>query len=174
MKRQTRRFRKAVDLWQQHPAPTPHMKAIALNNLAQTYRRQKRYDEAAPLFLQARQLLEEVRGRPRRELASPGESCRGFQAETGHYPLAVATFSHAIELSVETRGEDNPDVALLRLEFAALRRAQGHYVESVDLSRRPCRCWPTPSARKTRGCSSRQADYKRCLKEAQAHVVMMK
>ncbi|MGC4052376.1 MAG: tetratricopeptide repeat protein [Paludibaculum sp.] len=95
-----------------------------LNDL-RSLRRQKRYDEAAP-YSSGPAIAGRVQGSTR--AASILGNHAGFQAETGRCPLAVATFGHAIELSVETRGEDDPDVALLRLEFAALRRAQGHYV----------------------------------------------
>ncbi len=122
--------RRALALAEESAGVKATARAQALNNLAQALRLQKRYDEAEPLYRQALAILD-------RDPASARilANLAGFYHDRENESRAVEYYTRALEVLESSLGPEHPETALIRTRLAEVRRAQGHYAESLALFR---------------------------------------
>jgi tetratricopeptide (TPR) repeat protein len=124
--------RRALALAGEASAPRDSGRAQALNNLAQALRFERRFNEAEPLYEEAVRLFEGDAAATARVLAN----LAGFWHDQEREPRAAELYTRALALLEASLGAGNPETELVRTRLAEVRRAQGHYAQSLDLYRR--------------------------------------
>jgi tetratricopeptide (TPR) repeat protein len=110
--------------------------ALALNNLAVTYRGLARYAEAEPLYRRAIEIDERTLGKDHPEVAIRYNNLALLLRDQGKYAEAEPLFRRAIEIGEKAFGKDHPAIATEYNNFALLLRDQGKYAEAELLHRR--------------------------------------
>ena len=109
--------------------------AVALNNLAESYRAAGRYAEAEPLFRQALEITRKTLGEGHSEYAKHLNNLAGLLQDKGDYAGAEPLFRQALEIDRKTLGEGHPSYAIRLNNLAALLKAKGDYVGAEPLYR---------------------------------------
>jgi tetratricopeptide (TPR) repeat protein len=112
--------------------------ASTLNNLAELYRTQGRYDQAEPLYLQALELRKRLLGEDHPDVATSLNNLAELYNSQGRYDRAEPLCLQALELRKRLLGEDHPDIATslnnLALLYKSQRyKSQGHYDQAEPL-----------------------------------------
>jgi tetratricopeptide (TPR) repeat protein len=124
-------FRKAADL--QKELGLEEDFALTLNNLAELYYYQGRYDQAEPLFLQALELRKRLLGEDHPDIATSLNNLAGLYYYQGRYDQAEPLYLQALELRKRLLGEDHPSVASSLNNLALLYESQGRYDQAEPL-----------------------------------------
>ncbi|WP_218080811.1 tetratricopeptide repeat-containing protein [Anthocerotibacter panamensis] len=106
--------------------------AANLNNLANLYSSQGRYDEAEPLYVQALALYRKLLGEEHPDVASSLNNLAGLYYSQGRYDEAEPLLQQALRL-VRKLGEEHPKVAISLNNLAGLYYSQGRYDEAEPL-----------------------------------------
>ncbi len=160
--------RRAVDMAETSGAQ-PRKRALALNNLAQALRFERRYDEAEPLYAEALGLLD---GTP--ESAEVLANFAGLQHDREREARAVEYYRRALNVMDGSVGPEHPEPALVRTRLADVRRAQGHYSESLDLYRQSLPLLERAYGPDDERVVAAARAFKRATAEAQRHTVAVR
>jgi CHAT domain-containing protein/tetratricopeptide (TPR) repeat protein len=119
------------------PAAAATVTAVAasLNNLAELYRAQGRYADAAPLYERSLVILEKTLGPGHPDVARALNNLAELYTRQGRYADAEALFKRSLTIR-ETLGPDHPDVAQSLNNLAGLYRRQGRYADAEPLYKR--------------------------------------
>jgi tetratricopeptide (TPR) repeat protein len=131
-------LRRAVHQAEARAADHPVL-ATALNDLAEVYRAQAKYDEAVPLYRRAIEIAEKSRGPHDASLARPLNSLALVYRAQGMYDEAEPLCQRAIgilEKSASSKSADDPILAPSVNNLLAVYLAQGRYGEALPLYRR--------------------------------------
>jgi len=134
-RRSVRYEEQLVELAEADFGPEDIRTATALNNLAESYRAQGRFDEAEPLCRRAIEIGEKTLGLGHPHIASYINNLGGLLQATGRSDEAEPLYRRAIEIGEKTLGPDHPDVANWANNFATLLQATGRYDEAEHLYR---------------------------------------
>ena len=104
--------------------------AQSLNNLANLYSFQKRYDEAESLYLEALKISKQLLGEKHPEVATFMNNLATLYKKQGRYEEAQPLYLEALELRQDILGKDNPDYATSVHNLAALYECQERYEEA--------------------------------------------
>ena len=107
--------------------------ATSIDNLAQLYYSQGRYEEAEPLYLQALKLRRKVLGEENSYVATSLNNLAVFYHSQRRYEEAESLYLQALKLSRKLLGEEHPYVATSLNNLAALYRSQRRYQEAETL-----------------------------------------
>ncbi|MEM8640686.1 MAG: tetratricopeptide repeat protein [Cyanobacteria bacterium P01_G01_bin.54] len=107
--------------------------ATMLNNLAELYRVQGKYEQAEPLFLQALEIRKKVLGEDHSDVALSLNNLAALYYGQGKYEQAEPLFLQALEIRKKVLGEDHSDIAITLNNLAELYRAQGKYEQAEPL-----------------------------------------
>ena len=108
--------------------------ASFLNNLADLYCSQGRYEEADPLYLQALELRRRLLGNNHPDVAYSLRSLADLYNSQGRYEEAEPFYLKALELFKRLLGENHPDVATSLNNLASLYDSQGRYEKAEPLN----------------------------------------
>ena len=104
-----------------------------LNNLANLYSLQKRYDQAESLYLEALKLSKQLLGEKHPEVATCMNNLATLYRKQGRYDEAQPLYLEALELRQDILGKDNPDYATSVHNLAVLYDCQQRYDEAEPL-----------------------------------------
>ena len=124
-------YRKAVDLQQE--LGLEEDLSSTLNNLANLYYAQGRYEQAEPLYLQALELYKRLLGDNHPDVAMSLNNLAGLYEAQGRYEQAEPLYLQALELYKRLLGDNHPHVATSLNNLAYLYRAQGRYEQAEPL-----------------------------------------
>jgi tetratricopeptide (TPR) repeat protein len=100
--------------------------AQGLNNLADLYDRQGRYEEAEPLFQQALTIREQVLGEAHPDTAQSVWRLAVISRRQRHYQEAMSLYQRALSIYKQTLGETHLRTQSLQRDYISLLRAMGH------------------------------------------------
>jgi len=109
--------------------------AVALNNLAESYRAAGRYAEAEPLYREALKITRKTLGAGHPEYAIRLNNLALLLRDKGDYVGAEPLYREALEITRKTLGEGHPSYAIRLNNLAALLKAKGDYVGAEPLFR---------------------------------------
>jgi len=115
--------------------------ATSLNNLAELYRTQGRYGEAAPLFQRALSIRERLLGPKHAQVATVLNNLALVYYAQARYGEAEPLHKRALEIWEKRYGPQHPQVATSVNNLGELYRAQGKYVLAEQYSRRALAIW---------------------------------
>jgi CHAT domain-containing protein/Tfp pilus assembly protein PilF len=107
-----------------------------LNNLAELYREQGRYEGAELLFRRSLEIREKVLGPDHPEVALALHNLAGLYLKQGRYSEAEPLYRRSLGIFEKNLGPNHPDVARSLNNLAELYREQGRYTEAEPLYRR--------------------------------------
>jgi tetratricopeptide (TPR) repeat protein len=147
--------------------PRDPARAQSLNNLAQALRFERRFEEAEPLYQETIALL----GRDAAAAGHVVANLAGAYHDQERESRAVELYTRALALLEASLGAGHPETELVRTRFAEVRRAQGHYAQSLDLYRHA-----VPLLERSYGPDDPRVmaalhDFKRTEAEAKQHIV---
>jgi tetratricopeptide (TPR) repeat protein len=116
--------------------------AIALNNLAQVFRLQHRYEEAEPLYRQALAALGQSVGTGTPDYALAVANLAEFFEERGRYPGAVKLYTEAYDILEGTLGKGHSQSLKIRNKLAGVYEAMGRNTEASRI-RKPSGAIPS-------------------------------
>ena len=125
-----------VDLAEAEFGAEDERTATALNNLAESYRAQARYNEAEPLYRRALAIGEKTLGLDHPDLAAWLNNLASLLYSTGRYDEAEPFHRRALAIREKALGPDHPGVAQSLNNLALLLQAKGHLDEAEPLHRR--------------------------------------
>ena len=115
-------------LGKEHPAV-----ATSINNLAEFYRLQGRYNDAESLFKEALELSKQVLGESHPDVASSLNNLAVLYRSQGKYQAAEPLQKQAIDLWKSLLGSEHPLVAYSLNNLASIYYAQARYGEAEPL-----------------------------------------
>jgi tetratricopeptide (TPR) repeat protein len=121
--------------------------AVALNNLALTYKSLARYTDAEPLSRRAIEISEKVLGKDHPDVGTGYNNLAGLLEDQGKYDQAEPLYRRAIEIGEKALGKDDPSVAIRYNNLALLLQEQGKHDQAEPLYHRPSRSVKGFSAR---------------------------
>ena len=131
----------------------PHV-AAALNNLAELYRLQRRWDEAERLYTDAARALEKHYGPGHPAAATATHNLGGCKLARGDHAGAYKTYAAAAEKKAASLGVQHPDYAQTLFHMAEAKRAGGDHEACAVLLERSVRvldeCGQSDSAQSLR------------------------
>ena len=107
--------------------------ALELYWLAELYRLQGRYTEAAPLYTRALDIQERQLGADHPDVAQSLNNLALLYQSQGRYTEAAPLYTRALDIQERQLGADHPDVAQSLNNLASLYQAQGRYAEAEPL-----------------------------------------
>ena len=107
--------------------------ATSLNNLAQLYSFQGKYEEAEPLYIQALQLRKQLQGVNHPDTATSLNNLAQLYSFQGKYEEAEPLYIQALQLRKQLQGVNHPDTATSLNNLASLYESQGKYEEAERL-----------------------------------------
>ena len=107
--------------------------ANSLNNLANLYLNQGKYEEALPLYLRALEIWENVLGKEHPNVATSLNNLAILYYSQGKYEEALPLYLRALEIFEKVLGKEHPDVAQSLNNLAYLYNSQGKYEEALPL-----------------------------------------
>ncbi len=107
--------------------------ALYANNLGFFYRILGKYTEALPLYLQSKNIREQVLGKNHPELAATLTNLAGLYRDLGKYELALSLYIKAKNIYKIASGEKHPDFALSLDNLAGLYEFLGKYEQALPL-----------------------------------------
>ena len=110
--------------------------AISLNNLAELYRNQGKYDEAEPLYQRALAIREKSLGSDHPDVATSLNNLAVLYSDQGRYDEAEPLYQRALAIREKSLGADHPDVATSLNNLAQLYHDQGKHAEAELLHQR--------------------------------------
>ena len=113
----------------------PHV-ARSLNNLANLYLHQGRYDEAEPLLHRSLAIREKVLGENHPRVATSLNTLAELYRNQGRYDQAEPLYHRSLAIREKALGENHPDVAASLNNLALLYRDQGRYNQAEPLLHR--------------------------------------
>jgi tetratricopeptide (TPR) repeat protein len=108
--------------------------AQSLNNLAELYQAQGRYDEAEPMFKRALTIGEKTLGHP--DVATSLNNLALLYQTQGRYNEAEPMLKRSLAMREKTLGPEHPDVALSLNNLAGLYLDMGRYDEAEPMFKR--------------------------------------
>ena len=108
----------------------------ALNNLAESYRAQGRYDEAEPLYRRALEIDEKTLRPEHPDLAIQLNNLANLLRDTGRYDEAEPLYRRALEISEKALGSDHPTIGIRVGNLAGLLIETGQLDEATPLRHR--------------------------------------
>jgi tetratricopeptide (TPR) repeat protein len=124
-------FQKAVEL--QEKLGLELELATSLNNLAELYRSQGKYDRAEPLYLQALELRKSILGENHPDYATSLNNLALLYKSQGKYDRAEPLYLQALELKKSILGENHPSYATSLNNLALLYKSQRKYDRAEPL-----------------------------------------
>jgi CHAT domain-containing protein/Tfp pilus assembly protein PilF len=115
--------------------------AQSLNNLAELYRTQGRYEEAQPLYQQSLTIRREQLGERHPDVANSLNNLALLYYAQGRYGDAEPLHLQALDIRREQLGERHPDVATSLNNLAGLYYAQGRYGDAEPLFQQVLAIW---------------------------------
>ncbi|KAJ54331.1 hypothetical protein ACMU_19100, partial [Actibacterium mucosum KCTC 23349] len=109
--------------------------SLALNEHAITLQDTGRFDEAEPLYLEARDITREVHGTTHPDYATALNNLAGLLRATGRFDAAEPLYREALEIGRKVHGAAHPDYASRLNNLAALLRDTGRFDEAEPLFR---------------------------------------
>jgi tetratricopeptide (TPR) repeat protein len=110
--------------------------AASLNNLAELYRAQGRYEEAAPLYQRALAICEAVLGAQHPDVAASLNNLAELYDAQGRYEEAAPLYQRALAIYEAVLGAQHPNVAVVLENYAALLQAIGCSKEAENFKAR--------------------------------------
>ena len=110
--------------------------ALSLNNLAELYRNQGRYDQAEPLLQRSLAIREKALGKNHPDIAQSLNNLAALYYSQGHYNQAEPHLQRSLAIHEKTLGENHPLVASSLNNLAELYRNQGRFDEVEPLLQR--------------------------------------
>jgi tetratricopeptide (TPR) repeat protein len=107
--------------------------ATSLNNLAELYKSQGKYEKAEPLYLQALELDIRLLGDNHPDVATSLNNLANLYKSQGKYEQAEPLYLQALELYTHLLGDNHPHVAASLNNLAALYESQGKYEQAEPL-----------------------------------------
>ena len=107
--------------------------AATLNNLADLYVQQAKYNEAAPLYRRSVQILQHYDGQEQVRLATALSNLAGLYTRQNKSTEAEALFEQALTIRRKVLCPDDPDVADSLTNLAELYREQRRFPEAEKL-----------------------------------------
>ena len=109
--------------------------AVALNNLAESYRTTGRYEEAESLYREASEIGRKTLGEAHPYYATRLNNLANLLRATGRYEEAEPLYREALEITRKTLGEAHPDYANRLNNLAELMQVTGRSEEAEPLYR---------------------------------------
>ncbi|ERT03715.1 TPR repeat family protein, partial [Lyngbya aestuarii BL J] len=106
--------------------------ATSLNNLANLYKSQGRYDEAEPLHQRSLAIWEKTLGENHPDVALSLNGLALLYRDQGRYDEAEPLHQRSLAIWEKTLGENHPDVALSLNGLALLYRDQGDTTQAMN------------------------------------------
>ena len=106
--------------------------ATSLNNLANLYDSQGRYEEAEPLYQQALEVYRKLLGNEHPDVATSLDNLAGLYSLQGRYEEAEPLYRQALDMR-KRLGDEHLDVATSLNNLASLYDLQGCYEEAEPL-----------------------------------------
>ncbi len=106
---------------------------LTLNNLAETYRDQKRHSEAEPFYKRLLAMDEKALGPEHPSVAASLNNLANNYRLRGMYAEAEPLYKRALDIWVEQMGSDHPLVAHIQEGYAELLRKTGRVAEAEKL-----------------------------------------
>jgi len=113
--------------------------AITLFNLANTRSKQRRFDDAEPLYRRAIDIYEADGERSQRRLPYPLNGLGVVYKRQGRYDEAVVLYRRAAEVAEAAYGSEHDLVTTSLHNLANLEKRRGNLPEALELSRRAIR-----------------------------------
>ncbi len=110
--------------------------ATSLNNLAELYRLQGRYEEAEPLNKRALAIREKVLGPEHSEVATSLNNLAVIYLKQGRYAEAEPLYKRSLAIVEKALGAEHPNVAGSLNNLGEFYRLQGRYAEAEPLYKR--------------------------------------
>ncbi len=107
--------------------------ATSLNNLAELYRTQGKYEAALPLYEEALGISREVLGARHPDTATSLNNLAELYRTQGKYEAALPLYEEALGISREVLGPRHPSTAGSLNNLAALYYHQGLYQQSLEI-----------------------------------------
>ena len=108
-------------------------KASSLNNLAELYESQGRYNDAEPLYLQSLDIRKRQLGNDHLDVAQSLNNLAELYESQGRYNDAEPLYLLSLDIRKRQLGNDHPDVASSLNNLALLYKSQGKYNEAEPL-----------------------------------------
>lgn len=129
-------FGAALQLREQDLGPTHIDVAASLNNLAEAYKAEQRYDEALPLLVRAHEVRAQVLGQSDVATARGLNSLGDLYRAMGLYEAAEATLRLALRWLEEALGPSHGDTGQVLNNLAMVYKAQARYDDAEPMSQR--------------------------------------
>jgi tetratricopeptide (TPR) repeat protein len=110
--------------------------ARTLNNLAEVYRAQGRFDAAEPLYGRALGIRENTLGPDDLDLGVSLNNVAALYQDQGRFTEAEPLYRRALGIRENALGPDHPDVGASLNNIALLYRTQGRFTDAESLYRR--------------------------------------
>lgn len=128
-------FLNALKEAEKFPPDDPRLR-LTLNNLAETYRVQARYNEAEPFFKRLLAMDEKALGPEHPSVAASLNNLANNYRVLGKYAEAEPLYKRALEIWVRVLGPEHPLVAHIQESYADLFRKTGRVREAEKLEAR--------------------------------------
>jgi tetratricopeptide (TPR) repeat protein/class 3 adenylate cyclase len=134
-------LKKGLKIREKESGPDHPDTASSLNNLAELYKIQGRYEQAEPLYLRALEIRERILGSEHPDTAQSQNNLAVLYWNRGRYEQAEPLFLRALEIREKIFGKDHSDTALSLNNLANLYVNQGRYDQAEPLFMRAQEIW---------------------------------
>lgn len=115
--------------------------ASTLNDLAEVYRADGRYNKAEPLFLQALALREETHGSESIQVAHTLNNLAALYAAQGRFAEAEKNYQRAIQIQENVLGSEDDSLGASLNNLALLYKQQNNFAAALPLFQRALNIW---------------------------------
>jgi len=116
--------------------PSDPRLATSLNNLAELYRTQGKYDAAEPLYKRSLAIYEKALGPDHPNVATSLENLANLYHVQGDYAKAEPLYKRSLAIREKALGPDHPNVATSLENYAKFLRATNRQTEAEKLEER--------------------------------------
>lgn len=110
--------------------------ALTLSSLAQAHQGQREFVAAEPLYVEALDIVQRVRGPEHPDVAAILNNLGVLHRMHGQLPEAMQHLTRALDIKQQALGPSHPDVALTLMNLAQVYAARDDYEETLRLYRR--------------------------------------
>jgi tetratricopeptide (TPR) repeat protein len=118
--------------------------AMSLNNLAELYRIQRKFELAEPLFKKALELKIQNLGEEHEDVAVAWNNLALLQLDQSNFEEAENGFVRAIHIVEKNLGPEYPRLATILENYAGLLRAMNRRMKAEEMEARAKVIWATP------------------------------
>jgi tetratricopeptide (TPR) repeat protein len=126
-------FQRALAIREQQLGPDHPHTASSLNNLAELYRAQGKYEQAEPLFQRALAILEQQLGPDHPDTALSVWYLAVLSERQQQYEQAASLYQRALSIDEHALGPLHPTTQHIRANYTRLLRMMGRDAEAAAL-----------------------------------------